>query len=181
MSAPGFTAEASIYKQAGHYCAKSPLDWAKGKGGTVAALNFRPINWPIIFPVQLLPQISVTYQPPQPPFGKGFPGTLTIVGRYFAPDIDVAVTVCNCESDPFPIDPSPHTSPDRSACLAVPPYTCFTIPGGTFTATVSCSCGGGGLVAACDGPGGIAGPVAYVKAVDHFGNTADGNTAIPCQ
>lgn len=178
MTMPGFTAEGSVYKATGRYCGMNIAGLASGREGAVAALWFRPITGPIILPLQPPPQITVAYQPPPPPYGSGFPGTLTITGQYFASNVDVKLAVCNCDVDPVVIDA--HTSSDRSACLAVPPYNCFTIAGGTFTATVSCYCGGGGTLLACDGPGGNAGPVAMVKAVDAVGNIAHGGTAIPC-
>src|SRR6516225_5367031 len=129
MSMPGFTAEASVYKPQERYGAAAMESQSRSWQGAVAALfpivRIRP--WPI--PIEIGPKLSVTYSPDPGCHGSNCAGTLTIEGQYFAPDSDVHVTVCNCELDPFPIDPPPRTSVDRSACLAVPPYTCFTIPG----------------------------------------------------
>ena len=183
MTLPGFTAEAGLERNGRRYCGR----W-RGAGGAVvgpAAPLFTgiiPISnlcerapW-LCFPS---PRLTVTYQPPQPPYGQGFPGTLTIEGQNFASDVDVTLNICNCDLNPY--QPTVHTSLDRQACLAVPPYTCFTIPGGSFTySTTQCFCGGGGTGLACDGPPVINQAVVMVKAQDAHGNTANGTTANPC-
>lgn len=129
MTMPGFSAEAAVYSVKGTYRTMNITGRIKGQEGTVGALTFHPIIGPGPIPISFQPQLTVTYQPPRPPFGMGFAGTLTIVGQYFAQNIDVSVKVCNCNQfGPFVVDS--HTSLDRSACLSVPPYTCFTIPGG---------------------------------------------------
>jgi len=185
MSAPGFTAEASVYKVTGHYYAMSIRDRARSREGVVAtfpmadtglgggvAVGTRVTEGPLhSWTLNPIPQINVTYQRPQPPFGQGFPGTLTITGQNFARNVEVTLTIDNCESSR--LRTTAYTSPDRFACLAVPPYTCFTIPGGSFTTTVACYCGGPGT-ALCP----VA--VACVEARDTSGNIANGTTAIPC-
>jgi hypothetical protein len=78
------------------------------------------------------PQISVTYQPPQYPYGHGFPGTLTVTGQNFTRDVDVLLTIDNCDVNPyqFPV----HTS----AAL------------GNFNKSVPCFCPGTATVKAVD-------------------------------
>ena len=171
MRTPGFTADTSLYASSGQYYGTR----ASGQSGP-ALQPASPITsisiWNICarFPwlCQPSPSIKVTYQPP---YGHGFPGTLFITGKNFAPDTDVSLTIDNC--DAFRLRTTVHTSVLRQACLAVPPYTCFTIPGGSFTTTVPCYCGGTGTVL-CPGP------VACVEAQDPVGDTAQGSTAINC-
>jgi len=170
MSTPGFSAETSLYPSRGQYCSAT----VSGQDGVL-----QPASWISVIDIcarfpslcQPVPTIKVTYQPPQPPYGEGFPGTLTITGQNFAPDTDVTLTIDNCDFSA--LRTMVHTSSDRSACLAVPPYTCFTIPGGSFTTSVSCFCGGSGTVL-CPGA------VACVEAQDLSGDTAEGSTPINC-
>jgi hypothetical protein len=115
------------------------------------------------------PQLSVSYRPPQPPEGQGFPGTLSIEGQNFAADVDVTLTICNCDLDPYQL--TVHTSPGG-------PFT----PGGSFTATpVTCNCGPGGNGLPCNGPPVINQAIVMVTAQDALGNTlASGSAANPC-
>ena len=106
-------------------------------------------------------EITVTYQPPQPPLGPGFPGTLTIQGQNFASNVDVALTICNCDLTPFPI-------------------TAHTSTSGSFTTTATCNCGGGGTGLACGGPLTITQAIVLVTAQDTSGNTESGSAANPC-
>jgi hypothetical protein len=180
MNMPGFTAEAGLQRSRNRYCGQ----WV-GAGGDVMA-PAAPITGiiPILNICEIAPwlcvispELNVSYQPPQPPEGQGFPGTLTIEGQNFASDVDVTLTICNCDLDPYRT--IVHTSQDRYACLAVPPYTCFTIPGGSFTTTVPCFCGGGTGIA-CGGPPVINQATVMVTAQDANGNSASGSTGNPC-
>lgn len=175
MTLPGFTAVAGMGVTRVRYGGR----WRGAR--TAFAQPAAPMNKGII-PINLCerfpwlcvasPQINLSYQ-------GGNPGTLTVQGRNFAPDVDVTLTICNCDLNPYRT--TVHSSPDRTACLAVPPYTCFTIPGGNFTTSVPCFCGGGGTGLACDGPPVINQPVVMVKAQDQHGNAlANGTTANPC-
>jgi len=181
MTLPGFTAEAGLQRSRTQYSGQS-----RGEGGAFVAPAV-----PITAPIQIFnlcqrfpwlcvpsPQLNVSYQPPQPPHGQGFPGTLTIEGQNFASGVDVTLNICNCDLNPYQI--TAHTSADRMACLAVPPYTCFRIPGGSFTTAVQCYCGGGGTGLACDGPPVINQPTVMVKAQDVRGDTANASAANPC-
>jgi hypothetical protein len=171
MSTPGFTAETSLYTSSGQYYGAR----ASGQDGVglqpAAPITFGNLCQRFPWLCQIQPSLSVTYQPPQPPFGKGFPGTLIITGNNFASNSDVTLTIDNCSA--FRERTMVHTSSDRSACLAVPPYTCFTIPGGSFTTSIQCYCGGTGTPL-CPGA------VACVEAQDASGDKATGTTAIPC-
>jgi len=182
MTLPGFTAEAGLERSRMRYSAR----WRRA-GGTLlgpAAPLFTGIipirNICEIAPWLCVPspRISVSYRPPQPPYGSGFPGTLTVQGQNFASDVDVTLNICNCDLNPY--QTIVHTSPDRYACLAVPPYTCYTIPGGSFTTAVSCYCGGGGTGLACGGPPVISQALVMVTARDQDGNTAKGSAGNPC-
>ena len=182
MTLPGFTAEAGLKRSHGRYGGK----WHGGAGAF--AQPAAPIFTGII-PIgnicerapwlcAISPQLSATYQPPQPPYGPGFPGTLTVSGQNFASNVDVTLNICNCDLDPYQI--TAHTSPDRWACLAVPPYTCYMIPGGSFTTAVPCNCGPGGTGIACGGPPVIGTATVLVTAQDANGNTAGGSAGNPC-
>jgi hypothetical protein len=177
MTLPGFTAEAGLERSRTRYSGR----WG-GAGGAMAGpaaplfTGIIPIrNLCEIAPWLCGPQLSFSYQRPQ---GQGFPGSLTIEGTNFASDVDVTLNICNCDLDPY--QTTVHTSPDRYACLAVPPYTCFTIPGGSFATTVQCFCGGGGTGIACGGPPVISGATVMVTAQDAQGNSASGSTGNPC-
>jgi hypothetical protein len=176
MTLPGFTAEAGLERTRRQYRGQR-----RDAGGTVVGpaaplTRIIPIrNICEIAPWLCGPQLSLSYQRPQ---GQGFPGYLTIDGASFATDVDVTLTICNCDLDPYRT--TVHTSQDRYACLAVPPYTCYTIPGGSFTTTVPCYCGGGGTGIACGGPPVINQATVMVEAQDANGNSASGSTGNPC-
>jgi hypothetical protein len=145
INMPGFAAAASLYGPSGYYCTgktTTPFN------GVVAAFPWDP------------PIINVTYQPPRPPFGRGFPGMLTVTGQNFNSDADVQLTINNCTVNPYRL--FVHTSKTLESCRH--PWDCTLYLGGSFSMTVPCYCGG----------------AAGVEAIDQSGNKANGTTGLPC-
>jgi hypothetical protein len=85
----------------------------------------------------LPPQVHVTYQPPQPPYGHGFPGTLTVTGTNFTPGGKVHLRIDNCDAFPYGFDVS--------------------APIGSFSTSVACYCPGTATVEAFDYATGLKG------------------------
>jgi hypothetical protein len=189
MTLPGFAAETSLYKSSVHY----RLMGASVRSGRVELQQQLPpcdnnclerclLQCEVGFdnrcrsecyfrcctPPPQPPQISLSYQ-------GGNPGTLTIQGQNFASDANVQLTICNCHGDPDRT--SAHTSQDQFVCFV---DRCFRIPGGSFTTTIPCVCGPGGLGVQCGGPLVINQPIVLARAQDDHGNMANGTTANPC-
>ena len=149
MTRPGFTAEASVYLSRGSYLAHKT---AAPSGEIISAGLFGPA------------QINVSYQPPPFPYGPGFPGTLTVSGQNFAASTEVTLTITNC--DAFPYQVQVPTGAFDVFCYHTPEgfRFCEIDPGGNFSATYPCYCGG----------------FASVTAQDPFNNTASGTANLPC-
>jgi hypothetical protein len=104
-------------------------------------------------------QLIVSYEPPQPPSGPGFDGTLTVQGQNFPPEI--TLNICNCGET----------------------YQFMNMPTleGSFTKQVPCGCGPGGSGLTCNGPKVINQAVVMVTVQDASGNTlACGSAPNPC-
>jgi len=97
------------------------------------------------------PQIKVSYQPPKPPYGRGFPGTLTVTGQNFSPNTDLLLTITNCGGGGLPCRTSVHTTQSYFYCPHYP--QCRYYIGGEFYTTIPIYCGGDTTVTAQDGTG----------------------------
>jgi hypothetical protein len=139
MTIPGFTAEASLFKASRQYHVTRLRVWSDR---VAAAFPWDP------------PQLTVSYRP-------GFPGTLTVSGQNFTPDVDVLLTISNCEVNPYQF--TVHTTKRFSYCPH--PWNCRYYYGGDFTTAVGCYCGGTATVEAIDG---------------QSGNTASAAAGLPC-
>jgi hypothetical protein len=139
MNMPRFTAEASLNSAGRRY---RSLATRASRDGVVPAFPWDP------------PQIGVSYQPPRPPFGEGFPGTLKITGQNFAADAAVVVSAGNCSEGGVAVMAEAHTSKSSSYCPN--PLHCYYQFGGQFSVTVPCYCGGDSTATARDAAGNVA-------------------------
>jgi hypothetical protein len=147
MNLPGFTAETSLYRSGHHYRSRNSM--------VSQDLVVPAFPWDS-------PQINVRYQPPQPPFGRGFPGTLTITGTNFSPNEDLLLTITNCASGGIPCRTGAHTTKSFSYCNR---WDCRFYFGGEFHQTVPIFCGGDTTVTVQDPAGNV---------------IATGTTSLPC-
>ncbi len=147
MKLPGFTGEASLYKSNHCYRSRSIV---VSSGPIVPAFSLNQ------------PQIKVSYQPPQPPYGRGFPGTLRITGQNFAPDVNLLLTITNCAEGDFPV--GLVFTLQRAALLPESPELPLLL-WGEFNKTIPIFCGGD----------------TTVKVQDQAGDVkATGTTSLPC-
>ena len=148
MTVPGFSAEASLYLARRQY-----------RSHQIASSSNTIIPGGMFGPAK----IQVRYSPSLP-FWNGLPRDFDGSGENFAADTDVIVTVTNC--DAFPYQVPVHTNSFQFHCPTahLPLYRCTLNPGGEFTHTFPCFCGG----------------AASVTAQDPFGNMASGTAHLPC-
>jgi hypothetical protein len=152
MKMPTFSAAASLYGTSRRYRSRHT---GGASNNVVPAFPWDP------------PEISVTWQQPPYPFGRGFAGTLTITGQNFTPDADIHGRIHGCGAFDYAL--SAHTSPSFDFCPH--PWDCRHYFGGSFTTAVSCVCGGTASAPLS----------ASVEASDPAGNTAVGAADIPCR
>jgi hypothetical protein len=125
MNMPGFTADASLFQAVVCY---------RSGGSSNQRTGVRPA-W--IFGD---PAMQLSWRPNSI---QDFPGTLTITGDNFPPNVDLILTISNCSEGGIPCRAEAHTSSGVTVGR-------FFFPGGTFSTAVSVLCGGGTIVTAKD-------------------------------